>query len=60
MVRRILIIITVVLLACSCSRRESVYCNPLDLDYGWGIFKKDLPLCRTSADPVIVFFKDKY
>lgn len=39
---------------------DPVYCNPLDLDYGWGIFKQDLPLCRTSADPVMVFFKDKY
>lgn len=39
---------------------DLVYCNPLDLDYGWGIFKQGLPFCRTSADPVIVFFKDRY
>lgn len=36
------------------------YCNPLDLDYGWGVFKLELPLCRTAADPCIVYFKDKY
>lgn len=50
--------------ACSCGREgrqaDPVYCNPLDLDYGWGVFKQELPLCRTSADPVIVLFKDKY
>ncbi len=60
MVRRLVILAFTVLLAASCAHREIVYCNPLDLDYGWGIFKKDLPLCRTSADPVIVFFKGRY
>ena len=48
------------LASCTGSQDSAVYCNPLDLDYGWGIFKKDLPLCRTAADPVIVMFKDKY
>ena len=48
------------LASCTGSQDTAVYCNPLDLDYGWGIFKKDLPLCRTAADPVIVMFKDKY
>ena len=38
--------------------REFTYCNPLDLDYGWGKFKQTIS--RTSADPVIVLFKDKY
>lgn len=42
------------------AEQELVFCNPLDLDYGWGIFDQSLPLCRTSADPVIVFFKDRY
>ena len=62
MVKRLLITLfsTLLLLSCGGNREDSIYCNPLDLDYGWGIFKKDLPLCRTSADPVIVFFKDKY
>lgn len=36
------------------------YCNPLDLDYGWGTFKANDPDARTSADPVIVLFKGKY
>ena len=59
MVRRLLILALAVLLA-ACAQRDGIYCNPLDLDYGWGIFKKDLPLCRTSADPVIVLFKGRY
>jgi hypothetical protein len=37
---------------------DPTYCNPLDLDYGWGTFRQTIS--RTSADPVIVFFKDKY
>ncbi len=45
----------------NCSKKEyTTYCNPLDLDYGWGTFKADQPQGRTSADPVIVLFKDKY
>lgn len=39
---------------------QGTYCNPVDLNYGWGVFKLELPLCRTAADPGIVFFKDKY
>lgn len=38
--------------------RATTYCNPLDLDYGWGKFKQTIS--RTSADPVIVLFKNKY
>ena len=64
-IRSILTVCAVLLaFACSCEREgrqaDPVYCNPLDLDYGWGVFKQELPLCRTSADPVIVLFKDKY
>lgn len=65
--KKILLIMAAVMALACCSRekeiartQDPVYCNPLDLDYGWGIFKQGLPLCRTSADPVIVFFKDKY
>lgn len=62
MVKKVIIFIAglVALASCGSTPKETVYCNPLDLDYGWGIFKKELPLCRTSADPVIVLFKDKY
>ncbi len=39
---------------------ELIYCNPLDLDYGWGNFDEGRESFRTSADPVIVLFKNKY
>lgn len=50
------------LVACSpaSDSPEPGYCNPIDLDYGWGTFKNSAPMARTSADPVIVLFKDKY
>jgi len=38
--------------------KDAIYCNPLDLDYGWGTFRGSIS--RTSADPVIVLFKEKY
>lgn len=41
-------------------KQELTYCNPLDLDYGWGNFKDGREPFRTSADPVVVLFKDKY
>lgn len=34
------------------------YCNPIDLNYGWGAFRQTL--ARAAADPVIVLFKDRY
>jgi len=42
----------------SAPNRNEIYCNPLDLDYGWGIFQTTMS--RSSADPVIVLFKEKY
>lgn len=39
---------------------EKTYCNPLNLDYGWGCFLKDRKTSRSAADPVIVLFKEKY
>lgn len=33
----------------------ATFCNPLDLDYGWGGKGH-----RHSADPVIVLFKNRY
>ena len=46
--------------AWSCGVREQTptYCNPLDLDYGWGAFQQTQS--RAAADPVIVLFKDRY
>lgn len=40
--------------------KQTTYCNPLNLDYGWGKFSEKRKESRTSADPVIVLFKDKY
>ncbi len=37
---------------------DPTFCNPLDLDYGWGTFRATT--ARHAADPVIVLFKDKY
>lgn len=34
------------------------YCNPIDLNYGWGAFRQTM--ARAAADPVIVLFKDRY
>ena len=46
-----------VLLCCAAAAADqpATFCNPLNLDYGWG--KKGL---RHGADPVIVLFKDRY
>lgn len=40
--------------------KQTTYCNPLNLDYGWGKFSDKRKESRTAADPVIVLFKDKY
>jgi xylan 1,4-beta-xylosidase len=39
------------------TEQQTTFCNPMNLDYGWGCFQKK---ARTAADPVIVLFKDKY
>lgn len=46
------------LAGCSGRNDAPVYCNPIDLDYGWGGFKQTK--ARAAADPVIVLFKDRY
>jgi beta-xylosidase len=38
----------------------TTFCNPMNLDYGWGKFQTTTPDVRSAADPVIVLFKDKY
>lgn len=40
--------------------QQTTFCNPVNLDYGWGCFQKREKKARTAADPVIVLFKDKY
>ena len=40
--------------------QQTTFCNPMNLDYGWGCFQKREKKARTAADPVIVLFKDKY
>lgn len=39
-------------------QQDPTYCNPIDLDYGWGGFKQTI--ARASADPAIVLFKGRY
>ncbi|MDR3218905.1 MAG: family 43 glycosylhydrolase [Dysgonamonadaceae bacterium] len=59
----IVLIILFILTACTqkveITDRPSTFCNPLNLDYGWGNMKLEKK-GRHSADPVIVLFKDKY
>lgn len=42
------------------TEQQTTFCNPMNLDYGWGCFQKREKKARTAADPVIVLFKDKY
>ncbi len=56
--------ISLFLLSCTENNRvtdqQTTFCNPMNLDYGWGCFQKIEKRARTAADPVIVLFKDKY
>lgn len=65
--RKLILIVLLIPFILSCkteSRRielgYTTYCNPLNLDYGWGKFSEKRKESRTSADPVVVLFKDKY
>jgi len=54
-------VLVLLLLTASCGEGSSsapVYCNPMDLTYGWGAFRQTL--ARAAADPVIVLFKNRY
>ena len=42
------------------TEQQTTFCNPMNLDYGWGCFQKREKKARTAAAPVIVLFKDKY
>jgi len=42
--------------------QQKTYCNPLNIDYGYGAIPNftEQGKHRTTADPLIVFFKNKY
>ncbi len=42
------------------TEQQTTFCNPMNLEYGWGCFQKREKKARTAADSVIVLFKDKY
>lgn len=59
-----LLLVSFFLLSCAenkqVTEQQTTFCNPMNLDYGWGCFQKREKKARTAADPVIVLFKDKY
>ena len=59
-----LLVVSFFLFSCAESKQlteqQTTFCNPMNLDYGWGCFQKREKKARTAADPVIVLFKDKY
>lgn len=59
-----LLLASFLLVSCAENRRiatePTTFCNPLNLDYGWGCFQKKEKKARSAADPVIVLFKGKY
>ena len=63
-ITQLFILTTIIIFCCngnlSGTSPSSTYCNPLNLDYGWGNFRNSIRNARTSADPVIVLFKGKY
>lgn len=65
--KNIIYIFLLVSLLLSCSKdqntlqlKQTTYCNPINLDYGWGKFTTKRNEARTAADPVVVLFKNKY
>lgn len=63
--KNILPVALAVLLLSSCSpsplsEKPATFCNPMNLDYGWGCFQTKQKKARSAADPVIVLFRDKY
>lgn len=57
------LLLSLILLSCSESKvavKQTTFCNPMNLDYGWGCFQTKERKARTAADPVIVQFKGKY
>lgn len=64
MKNKLLMLLSVAFLFSCTSTKEEVkqttFCNPMNLDYGWGCFQSKERKARTAADPVIVLFKGKY
>lgn len=44
----------------SIAAHPTTFCNPINLDYGWGAFQTKAKNVRSAADPVVVLFKGKY
>lgn len=59
-----LFLFSIALFSCSdCENivdKQTTFCNPLNLDYGWGCFQTGEKKARSAADPVVVLFKGKY
>lgn len=59
-----LILMSFLLFSCTenkiVTRKQNTFCNPMNLDYGWGNFQTREKKARSAADPVIVLFKNKY
>lgn len=59
-----LLLLSCLLLSCAGNKmvteQQTTFCNPMNLDYGWGCFQKREKKARSAADPVIVLFKGKY
>ena len=58
-----ILLLSFILFSCSESKvavEQTTFCNPMNLNYGWGCFQTKERKARTAADPVVVLFKDKY
>jgi len=59
-----LLLVSFILFSCTGTKIETkqplTFCNPMNLDYGWGNFQTKEKKARSAADPVIVLFKNKY
>ena len=63
--KNILSVLLASLVLSSCSEnkiaeKQTTFCNPMNLDYGWGCFQTKQKKARSAADPVVVLFKGKY
>ena len=62
--KNILSVLLASLVLSSCSEnkiaeKQTTFCNPMNLDYGWGCFQTKQKKARSAADPVVVLFKGK-
>jgi xylan 1,4-beta-xylosidase len=58
----LLLISIVLLLSVKIMAQQKTYCNPLNIDYGYNAIPNfvEKGKHRTTADPVIILYKDKY